>query len=373
MFGLNVEMIDLNSSERQNVERFLSTFNLLLEKDVECTFVVREGNNFAAKRDSAMQNDNALQHEYDDSIVGTCSVSGKILKCFAVKEELQGQGVTAMLITYGINYLFDKGIYEYFIYTMPEKKYIFEDLGLKEIYTVDGVSLLEGGKANIRKYVKDMFEKSGLDSDEKAALVMNCNPFTLGHRYLIEKAAKENSQVVVFIVEENRSEFPFLERLELVKQGTADLKNVTVVPGGEYIISSATFPTYFLKEKTDKLRIYTTLDAGLFCKYIAPEFNIKHRYVGTEPYCDVTESYNAALIETLPKYGIELKLVERKEMNFGQESADGQAAEQGNATEQGAISASWVRNLLKSGNWDQIAKLVPKTTFKYLKSRDEAK
>lgn len=330
MYGLTTERIDLkNITERQSVESFLSTFNLLLDEDVEATFVLR-----------------------DIDIIGTCSVAGNVLKCFAVKSDFQGQGISSMLISSAIDYLFEKGVYEYFIYCMSEKKQYFMGFGLKEVYSIKGVTLLEGGTANVRKYVDEMFKKSGLDKGEKAALVMNCNPFTLGHRYLIEKASIENKEVVVFIVEENKSEYSFKDRIELVKKGTEDLKNVKIIPGGQYIISSATFPTYFLKEKNDKLKLYTAMDAGMFGEYIAPIFNIKARYVGTEPFCEVTDSYNAALLEVLPKYNIELKLVERLEvMNE-------------------AVSASRVRKLLKEKDWEQIKLLVPKTTLDYLYKRE---
>jgi len=333
LYGLNVESIDLSGRERQSVEDFLSTFDLLLEKDVEKTFIARE----------------------NGAIVGTCSVAGNILKCFAVSPSLQGQGLGAQLITQGVNHLFDRGILEYFVYTLPKNRGIFEDLGMKEVYTVDGVSLLEGGKANIRRYVEEMVRKSGLTGGaDRAALVMNCNPFTLGHRYLIEQAAGENAEVVIFIVEEDKSEFPFRERIELVRKGVADLTNVTVIPGGQYIISSATFPTYFLKEKNEKLSLYTKLDAGLFARHIAPAFHIKRRYVGTEPYCEVTGCYNQALEELMPAFGIELRVIDRMEK------------------QQHAISASMVREKLHQGEWDKLKELVPEVTLDYLRNRAKA-
>ena len=63
---------------------------------------------------------------------------------------------------------------------------------------------------------------------------MNCNPFTLGHRYLIEQASEKVDHLYVFVVEEDKSFFPFSDRIGLVKKGTADLKNITVKPSGKY-------------------------------------------------------------------------------------------------------------------------------------------
>jgi len=326
IYGLNIEVINLNSAERMEVENFLSMFHLFLDKNVEYTLVAK----------------------IDGDIIGTCSIEGKVLKCFAVRAEMQGQGIAAFLITHAVNLLFEKGIYETFVFTMPENKGIFEDMGYREVYSIEKASLLEGGKANINKNIKKMFIDSGLNLGEKAALVMNCNPFTLGHRYLIEKASKENEQVVIFLVQENRSTFSFKVRFDLVKNGVKDLENVTVIPGGDYIISAATFPTYFLKQEDERLKTYTALDAGIFGRYIAPVFNIKRRYVGSEPNCTLTSAYNASLAEIMPRYGIELVITERLKKDCE------------------VVSASRVRSLIKGGQMEEVKKLVPSVTYDFL-------
>lgn len=330
MNDIILEKVNLNSQERRRIEEFLKGFGLILDGDVEYTA--------AAK--------------IDDEIVGTCSYAGKVLKCFAVKEELQGEGIAAELITHVTNRLFDRGIYETFIFTKPGNKGIFMGLGYNEVYSTQGVTLLEGGMASIKKSINIMLKKSELGNGKKAGLVMNCNPFTLGHRYLIERAAEENEEVVVFIVEAEKSLFPFDIRLELVKQGTQHLRNVHVIPGGNYIISSNTFPSYFLRQEDERLLEYTRLDAGIFGKYIAPVFNISRRYIGTEPYCGVTNSYNNALTEILPSYGVEVKLVERIVMNGA------------------AVSASRVRELIRSDGWEEIKKLVSESTYSFLLSNE---
>ena len=66
---------------------------------------------------------------------------------------------------------------------------------------------------------------------------------------------KKNDLVYVFVVNTDLSLFKTSERFELVKAGTADLKNVIVVDGGDYMVSYATFPAYFLESAT---RRFTT-------------------------------------------------------------------------------------------------------------------
>ena len=66
-------------------------------------------------------------------------------------------------------------------------------------------------------------------------------------------------------------------RMELVKQGTADLTNVTVLPTGPYLLSAATFPTYFLKDREAAGQIQCALDIEIFTKRYAPHFGITDR------------------------------------------------------------------------------------------------
>ncbi|RNC28511.1 MAG: [Citrate [pro-3S]-lyase] ligase [Candidatus Dichloromethanomonas elyunquensis] len=321
IFGIN-----LAGPVREEVERFLASNGLKLEKDVEYTAV-------------------AVCRE---EIVGTCSFAGNVVKCFAVRPDWQGAGIAAQLLTHISDILFSKGITETFIFTKPENGQLFSGLGYRSVAATPQVILLEGGTANIGRYINEMVREAGINGTEKAAIVMNCNPFTLGHRYLIETAARENEQVIVFVVEENRSCFSFTQRLNLVRQGTADLTNVIVIPGGRYIISANTFPTYFLKDR--QISVYQELDALIFARYLAPAFNIRIRYVGTEPHCQVTNNYVEALQKILPSYGVKVCLVERVK-------SKGEC-----------ISASRVRQLYEKCHWEELRDLLPPCTYDFLRN-----
>ena len=184
--------------------------------------------------------------------------------------------------------------------------------------------------------------------DKIGAIVMNCNPFTLGHRYLIEKASKLCKKLFVFVVEEDKSIFKFSDRFELVKKGTADLKNVVVLPSGKFMISSLTFTDYFNKSKLQDKQIDPSMDVEIFAKHIAPAVGVNVRFVGEEPLDKVTKQYNDTMRRILPKYGIDFYEIPRKE-------------EMG-----GVISASRVRKLLEEKKFAEIKKLVPKTTLDFL-------
>lgn len=333
MYGASTEQVNLkNRVERAAVETFLEGFNLGLDPDVDYTIIIREG----------------ASHEAP--IVATCSKAKSVLKCFAVKEELEGEGIAGILISNLIDKLFSEGIYHSFIFTKPAKARIFSGLNFKLIHSNAEVALLENGIYDIHQTIEEMKDRYSLGEGEKVALVMNCNPFTLGHYYLIEEAAKNNQEVLVFIVEEDQSLFPFRTRYELACQGVAHLKNVKVLPSGEYIISSVTFPSYFIKEEGDRLRAYAELDASIFGKYFCSRFKITKRYVGEEPYCPVTAVYNEALKQALPTYGVEVHEIMRKALGYV------------------PISASRVRDLLKAGKVqsEELKNLLPEVTLEFL-------
>lgn len=189
-------------------------------------------------------------------------------------------------------------------------------------------------------------------NNSNGAIVMNCNPFTNGHRYLIEHAAKQVDRLYIFVVEENKSFFLFEDRLTMVKNGTEDLPNVVVVPSGKFIISAYTFPEYFMKDYVKEKDFDVSLDLKTFCQYIAPPLNIKFRFAGEEPFDPVTNNYNDNMKNILPKYGINFCEIKRMMLD-----------------EKQIVSATMVRELMKANDWNEIARYVPQTTLDILRRK----
>ena len=201
---------------------------------------------------------------------------------------------------------------------------------------------------DIREWINSVRNDKFSGLQKVGALVMNCNPFTLGHYYLIEQAAKEVDGLYIFVLQEDKSFFSFEDRIRLVREGTKSFGDaVAVHASGEFIISSMSFPGYFAKEQAIKPADSTT-DVLIFGAVLAPALGITHRFVGEEPNCLVTNSYNETMQFLLPSLGIDLRIIPRKE-------EDGQV-----------ISASSVRKGLKENNWDLIKAIVPQTTYGYL-------
>ena len=278
-----------------------------------------------------------------DRLAATGSRKGNLLKCIAVSEDYQGQGLTATVLTQLRQDAFADGHKHLFLYTKPKNLLQFQSLFFYPVVQTAQVLLMEDKPQGITRFL-DGFTPVKTDG-RVGALVMNCNPFTLGHRHVIETAAKECDHVYVFVLSEEQPPFPAADRLLLVKEGTEDLQNVTVLPTGPYLISSATFPTYFLKDWEQAATAQCNLDIALFCRYYIPKFGITHRYVGSEPASALTNAYNCALKTQLPITVVEIPRLE----------ADG-----------APISASTVRHLMGTGQIEKIRTLVPPTTFAYL-------
>ena len=187
------------------------------------------------------------------------------------------------------------------------------------------------------------------------AIVMNCNPFTNGHRRLIETAAGEVDRLYILVVEEDRSVFPFAERFEMVKAGTADIPNVVVAPSGRFVISSLTFPEYFMKDYVKEREFDVSGDVRTFCERIAPALGVTVRFAGAEPFDPVTANYNRCMAELLPQYGLRFREIPRFATDDGE-----------------TISATAVRGFIAAGDLDAVARYVPESTLRILSRRGAA-
>lgn len=282
----------------------------------------------------------------DDDLVATGSRQGNILKYLAIDPAHQGEGLLSTLITALRQEAFRQGQQHLFLYTKPSNEHLFRDLMFYPVAVTDKVLLMENKPNGVQNFLRTLPAETCAGT--VGAAVMNCDPFTLGHRYLVESAAKECDKLYIFVLSEDRGHFSAADRLAMVKAGTVDLENVTVLPTGPYLISAATFPTYFLKDRDGAEQVQCLLDIAIFCKYFAPHFGIQRRYVGTEPLSPMTGKYNEALKANLPAKGIEVQELARLEK-------DGTP-----------VSASAVRKALAENDWDTLKKLVPPTTFDHL-------
>ncbi|MEG0898570.1 MAG: [citrate (pro-3S)-lyase] ligase [Oscillospiraceae bacterium] len=288
---------------------------------------------------------------YDgEKLVATGSYFKNSLRCLAVDSNYRGEGLLNLVVTHLVNKQAEIGNYHLFLYTKCDKTPFFTDLGFNEIATAPKLAaFMENRKNGFSDYINHLKIESKGANGTQAAIVMNCNPFTLGHQYLIENAASENDYLHIFVVSEDISLVPFHVRFNLIKQGTSHLKNVILHQTESYMISSATFPSYFIKDSDDVMLAQAMIDIEIF-KKIASSLNISKRYVGEEPLSKVTEIYNEVMINELKKSGINCIVIPRLEGNGS------------------AISASTVRSLIKQGNIESIKPLVPKSTYDFFMS-----
>ena len=284
-----------------------------------------------------------------EMLIATGSRTGNLLKYIAVDPAHQGEGLLAKVLTALRQEAFREGHSQLFLYTKPRNELLFADLMFYPVAQTGDVLLMEDRRDGIGQFIRQLPAET--HSGKVGAAVMNCDPFTLGHQYLVETASKACDHLYIFVLSEERGHFSASDRLEMVRRGTAHLNNVTVLPTGPYLISSATFPSYFLKDRDQADRIHCQLDVEIFARHFAPAFSITTRFVGTEPLSPLTQQYNEILKSQLPSRGIGVEEIPR--------------LTQGNVP----VSASAVRAALKAGDLLTVKNLVPQTTFAYLEDK----
>ena len=288
---------------------------------------------------------------FDDdwNLVATGICFHNTIRCLAVSGSHQGEGLLNQVISHLIEFQMSRGNSHLFLYTKPGSAKFMADLGFYEIARVPSALVFMENRRNGFSRFCNTLKQHNSSSQRVAGIVMNANPFTLGHLHLVEQAARENDAVHLFVLSEEAGPIPFSVRRMLVEQGVQHLRNVICHSSGPYMISSATFPSYFLKDSDTAIRAQAELDLLIFSK-IAEVLHIQRRYVGEEQSSHVTALYNEVMLRELPKYGIECIEIPRL------------------MQKDTTISASSVRQAIHDGKLESIKDFVPDSTYNFFQS-----
>ena len=276
----------------------------------------------------------------DTRLLGCGSLSGKVLKQIAVSPAAEGQDVCARVVTALVGEAAARNIPYPFLFTKPGNVRLFRSLGFYPVAETAEMVMLSRRRNALGRFLAPL---PRWEDGITGCVVCRAAPFTRGHLHLITTAARQCDHVLAFVVAEEDGSFPADDRLALVREGTAHLHNVAVFSGGDYLVSRATFPAYFLRDEHSAENARCDLDLTLFGQHIAPALHITRRFVGEEPFSPTTAAYNRKMKETLPTYGISVTEIPRLEN----------------------ISATTVRRLLAEGRLSDIKPLVPETTYVY--------
>ena len=355
---VEIQSVPLSSTRfRRQVENFLAANGLRLEV-VDNYFCVLDE---------------------DGSIVAGAGLKGDVIKCVAVDASARSRGLVAPLVSHIIAQASADGIINLKVFTKPENEAIFTSLGFHTIASASLAILMENGHG-LEDYLAGVTCHSERSEESSGVVIMNANPFTLGHKYLIGRASEQVEKLFVIPVKEDVSLFPYEERLEMIRSGCGNL--ATVLEGSDYQISAATFPTYFLKDLTEASETQMRLDLDLFARHIAPALGVTVRFVGTEPCDPLTARYNAIMKEVLPSYGIHVVAIPRvclSEVAVGlrphsaaakrewtRPGSSGNLGNQEELSSAACIQASDVRKALEQGSFQNAAAMTPQTTWPYL-------
>ena len=290
----------------------------------------------------------------DGSVLAGGGICGDVIKCLAVSEELRSEGAAAMVVSRLVSIASENSVESLKVFTKPEYEDLFKGLGFRLIGKAPKAVLLEGGRG-LERYLA--YLKSLRREGSGAVIIMNANPFTKGHEYLIGKALSFADNVYVIVVRRDGQRFSYAERLAMVRSAealsSAD-KHVIVCQGSDYQISETTFPSYFLKDLSEASETQMRLDLDVFSRHIAPALGAAVRVVGSEPSDSLTARYNELMKELLPGRGVKVCEVERL-MNDDTQHRPG------------PVCASSVRGKLQVfGGFADALSLVPSSTVPYI-------
>ena len=288
----------------------------------------------------------------DDELIATGSCFGNTIRCLAVSGEHRGEGLLNQVVSHLMEVQAARGNTHVFLYTKCAGTRFFADLGFYEIARVDGeLVFMENRRTGFADYCRALTQTRR--EGRSAAVVMNANPFTRGHLHLVERAAAENDTVHLFVLSEEAGPIPFAVRRRLVGEGVAHLPNVICHDSGPYIISAATFPSYFLRDAEAVSAAHAKLDLTVF-GHIARALGVTVRYVGEEPDSGVTALYNRIMAERLPEVGVACRVIPR--LMAGDR----------------VVSASTVRQAIHDGRLAAVADMLPPATAAYFASAEAA-
>lgn len=279
----------------------------------------------------------------DGEILAGGGLKEDVIKCVAVSEAARSMGLAAPLVSRLISVAAERGFHSVRVFTKPGNVSIFGSLGFRLLASAPEAVLMENGRG-LEEYCSQL--RALRSPGRTGVIVMNANPFTLGHLHLVREASSRVDKMFVIPVAEEGQRFSCEERRGMIVRGCGTL--ATVLEGSRYQISSLTFPTYFLKDLSLASDTQMRLDADLFLRHIAPALGATVRFVGSEPSDPLTARYNAILAGMLPEGGVSLVEIPRL--------CDGE----------GPVSASRVRSALSAGVLP--ASLVPSGTWPYLLS-----
>ena len=310
--------------------------------------------------------------EDGDEILAGGGLDGNVIKCVAVSESARSEGLMNILVSRLIAIAREEGRESVKAFTKPENEGIFKSLGFTLLASSPKAILMENGSGGLPEYSK--YLESLARPGRNGAIVMNANPFTKGHRYLVEQAASLVDNLYVIVVREDRSRFPYAERKAMIDAGCAGLDNVVVCEGSDYAISAATFPTYFLKKLDDATDTQIALDLDLFVNHIAQPLGVTVRFAGSEPEDALTRRYNELMAEILPGTSVAVvRQAHQPDPGLVKGSALRQARRPIDFVEiprleqnGNPISATSLRRALDKGNLKEAMEYIPKSTVPYL-------
>lgn len=214
------------------------------------------------------------------------------------------------------------------------------DMGL----TYDENSLLSS--IQLEQYIDKLkkYKPYSQDFTNIGSIVVHANPCTLGHLYLINHALNLVDFIYVFLIQyTGKGSFDYIDREKMLIDSLERNPRICIVPSGNVFATPLSFPEYF--NRSEATRINPMLDNMIFALRVAPALGIKYRFFGSEPNDTITQAFVRECQRYLPTHGINVKVIERIELN-GE-----------------PISAKKARLAWQQKNYKDLARYVPRPAY----------
>lgn len=213
-------------------------------------------------------------------------------------------------------------------------------------------------ESQVEVLIEDFKKEHELFADDLqiGASVMSCNPFTSGHRYLVELGSRMFDYFVVFLMQEGMNLVFDKEECEnLVRVGVQDLDNVIVVPMSDVFSYQTFWPEYndiMLRHSKNYVGLNTYNLLNVVGKAFK-QLNVKHFLCGIETDDNITRQHIVQAKTVFPQNDINVICIPRKQMKDNKLS----------------ISGTECRRMLAEGEYDKLNGFLQPQVIDYIKEK----
>ena len=238
----------------------------------------------------------AISPSGDDTIVAAGGLLRDTIRCIAVDDAVSDEHLANRLVTHLMEIVQRRGFPTVKVFTKPKYEEIFKSLAFNTIAITDNVVFMENSRQPLNRYIDHLrtLAKPGVSG----VIVMNCNPFTLGHKYLVEYASRQVDNLYIIPLLDSSAGFNYEERREMICRCSSFRKNRYADARLRVMIL---FHSYYSFLDPDRSRFFSASDTGTMDTYSLPSIVSLCRWTRTPNASCIVSSFSTSSVR--PKIG----------------------------------------------------------------------